>query len=32
MWGVKKQNTVFPLGKSALDRHSPIDVGTVCLV
>ncbi len=31
MWGVKKQNTVFAIGKSVLDRGSPIDVGTVCL-
>ena len=31
MWGVKKQNTVFAIGKSVLDRGSPIDVGAVCL-
>jgi nanoRNase/pAp phosphatase (c-di-AMP/oligoRNAs hydrolase) len=31
MWGVKKQNTVFAIGKSILDRGSPIDVGAVCL-
>jgi nanoRNase/pAp phosphatase (c-di-AMP/oligoRNAs hydrolase) len=31
MWGVKKQNTVFAIGKSILDRSSPIDVGAVCL-
>jgi nanoRNase/pAp phosphatase (c-di-AMP/oligoRNAs hydrolase) len=31
MWGMKKQNTVFAIGKSILDRDSPIDVGTVCL-
>jgi nanoRNase/pAp phosphatase (c-di-AMP/oligoRNAs hydrolase) len=31
MWGMKKQNTVFAIGKSVLDRSSPIDVGTVCL-
>jgi len=31
MWGMKKQNTVFAIGKSILDRGSPIDVGTVCL-
>jgi nanoRNase/pAp phosphatase (c-di-AMP/oligoRNAs hydrolase) len=31
MWGVKKQNTVFAIGKSILDRNSPIDVGAVCL-
>ena len=27
MWGVKKQNTVFAIGKSILDRGSPVDVG-----
>jgi hypothetical protein len=32
MWSVKKQNTVFALGEPVLDRRSPIDVGTVCLV
>ena len=31
MWGVKQQNTVFAIGKSILDRSSPIDVGAVCL-
>jgi nanoRNase/pAp phosphatase (c-di-AMP/oligoRNAs hydrolase) len=31
MWGVKKQNTVFAIGKSILDRGSPIDIGAVCL-
>jgi nanoRNase/pAp phosphatase (c-di-AMP/oligoRNAs hydrolase) len=31
MWGLKKQNTVFAVGKSILDRGSPIDVGAVCL-
>jgi nanoRNase/pAp phosphatase (c-di-AMP/oligoRNAs hydrolase) len=31
MWGVKRQNTVFAIGKSILDRGSPIDVGAVCL-
>lgn len=31
MWGLKKQNTVFAIGKSILDRGSPVDVGTVCL-
>jgi nanoRNase/pAp phosphatase (c-di-AMP/oligoRNAs hydrolase) len=31
LWGVKKQNTVFAIGKSILDRGSPIDVGAVCL-
>jgi nanoRNase/pAp phosphatase (c-di-AMP/oligoRNAs hydrolase) len=28
---MKKQNTVFAIGKSILDRSSPIDIGTVCL-
>ena len=31
MWGVKQQNTVFAIGKSILDRSSPVDVGAVCL-
>jgi nanoRNase/pAp phosphatase (c-di-AMP/oligoRNAs hydrolase) len=31
MWGVKKQNTVFAIGKSIIDRGSSIDVGAVCL-
>ncbi|WP_237477997.1 exopolyphosphatase [Lichenibacterium dinghuense] len=31
MWGLKKQNTVFAVGKSILDRGSPVDVGAVCL-
>jgi nanoRNase/pAp phosphatase (c-di-AMP/oligoRNAs hydrolase) len=31
IWGMKKQNTVFAIGKSILDRGSPIDVGAVCL-
>ncbi|MDO9711721.1 exopolyphosphatase [Paracraurococcus lichenis] len=31
IWGFKRQNTVFAIGKSILDRSSPIDVGTVCL-
>lgn len=31
MWGMKKQNTVFAIGKSILDRGSPIDVGAICL-
>jgi nanoRNase/pAp phosphatase (c-di-AMP/oligoRNAs hydrolase) len=28
---VKKQNTVFAIGKSILDRTSPVDVGALCL-
>jgi nanoRNase/pAp phosphatase (c-di-AMP/oligoRNAs hydrolase) len=31
MWGMKKQNTVFAIGKSIIDRGSPVDVGAVCL-
>jgi nanoRNase/pAp phosphatase (c-di-AMP/oligoRNAs hydrolase) len=31
MWGLKKQNTVFAIGKSILDRGSPVDIGAVCL-
>src|ERR1700733_3652694 len=31
LWGVKQQNTVFAIGKSILDRTSPVDVGALCL-
>jgi len=31
LWGMKKQNTVFAIGKSILDRGSPVDVGALCL-
>jgi nanoRNase/pAp phosphatase (c-di-AMP/oligoRNAs hydrolase) len=31
MWGLKKQNTVFAVGKSILDRSSKTDVGALCL-
>ena len=31
LWGMKKQNTVFAIGKSILDRGSPVDVGAICL-
>ena len=31
LWGMKQQNTVFAIGKSILDRGSPIDIGAVCL-
>ncbi len=31
MWGVKRQNTVFAIGKSIIDRTSPVDVGAICL-
>ena len=31
IWGLKKQNTVFAIGKSILDRGSQVDVGALCL-
>ena len=31
LWGVRQQNTVFAIGKSILDRGSPVHVGEVCL-
>jgi nanoRNase/pAp phosphatase (c-di-AMP/oligoRNAs hydrolase) len=31
LWGVKQQNTVFAIGKSIIDRASPVDVGALCL-
>lgn len=31
LWGLKKQNTVFAVGKSILDRSSPVNVGEVML-
>lgn len=31
LWGLRKENTVFAIGKSILDRSSPVDVGAVCL-
>ncbi len=31
LWGVRKENTVFAVGKSVLDRTSPVNVGAVCL-
>ncbi len=31
MWGLRKQNTVFAIGKSVLDKRSAVDVGAVCL-
>ena len=30
MWGLRQQNTVFAIGKSILDRGSPVNVGEVC--
>ncbi len=31
LWGMKQQNTVFAIGKSIIDRSSPIDIGALCL-
>jgi nanoRNase/pAp phosphatase (c-di-AMP/oligoRNAs hydrolase) len=31
LWGLKKQNTVFAIGKSILDRGSKTNVGDLCL-
>ncbi len=31
MWGLKKQNTVFAVGKSILNRTSKTNVGDLCL-
>lgn len=31
MWGFKRQNTVFAIGKSILDRSSKTNVGELCL-
>ncbi len=31
MWGMRKQNTVFAIGKSIIDRGSKVDVGAACL-
>ncbi len=31
LWGLRKQNTVFAMGKSILDRSSPLNVGDLCL-
>ena len=31
MWGLKKQNTVFAIGKSIFDRGSKTNVGALCL-
>jgi nanoRNase/pAp phosphatase (c-di-AMP/oligoRNAs hydrolase) len=29
LWGLRQQNTVFAVGKSILDRTSPVDVGSL---
>jgi nanoRNase/pAp phosphatase (c-di-AMP/oligoRNAs hydrolase) len=31
IWGLRKQNTVFAVGKSIVDRSSPVDVGRLML-
>lgn len=31
MWGLKRQNTVFAIGKSILNRTSDVNVGELCL-
>jgi nanoRNase/pAp phosphatase (c-di-AMP/oligoRNAs hydrolase) len=31
IWGRQRQNTVLALGKSILDRTSPVDLGAICL-
>jgi nanoRNase/pAp phosphatase (c-di-AMP/oligoRNAs hydrolase) len=31
LWGVQQKNTVFAIGKSILDRTSPVDIGAICL-
>jgi nanoRNase/pAp phosphatase (c-di-AMP/oligoRNAs hydrolase) len=31
LWGLKKQNTVFAIGKSIIDRGSKTNVGELCL-
>ena len=31
MWGVQRQNTVFAIGKSIVNRTSPVNIGLLCL-
>lgn len=31
LWGRAKQNTVFPIGKSIVNRSSPVNIGELCL-
>lgn len=31
LWGLRQQNTVFAIGKSIIDRTSPVDIGAICL-
>jgi len=31
MWGLQRQNTVFAIGKSIVNRTSPVNIGLLCL-
>jgi nanoRNase/pAp phosphatase (c-di-AMP/oligoRNAs hydrolase) len=31
IWGFKKQNTVFTVGKSIINRSSPVNIGEIML-
>lgn len=31
MWGLKRQNTVFTIGKSIVNRNSQVNIGEICL-
>jgi nanoRNase/pAp phosphatase (c-di-AMP/oligoRNAs hydrolase) len=31
MWGLQRQNTVFAIGKSILNRTSRVNIGALCL-
>jgi nanoRNase/pAp phosphatase (c-di-AMP/oligoRNAs hydrolase) len=31
LWGLRKQNTVFAVGRSIIDRTSTVDIGDLCL-
>ena len=31
LWGVRKENTVFAIGKSIINRTSPVNIGEICL-
>ncbi len=31
MWGLRKQNTVFTIGKSIVNRSSDVNIGEICL-
>ena len=31
LWGRERQNTVFAIGKSIVNRSSPVDIGQLCL-